>query len=60
MPHTNPFVVPVFLLLRADIAEVRGDLAATNERLARVEGTVAGALGRGFPERTAQAPEAEG
>ena len=38
---------------------MRGELSATNERLARVEGTVAGALGRGFPERMAQAPEAE-
>ena len=35
------------------------DLATTNERVARIEGTVAGALGRPFPERLAQAPEAE-
>ena len=38
-------------------AAVRGDLSATNERLARVEGTVAGVLARAFPERMAQAPE---
>ena len=38
---------------------VRGDLSATNERMARVEGTVAGVLARAFPERMAQAPEAE-
>ena len=37
---------------------LRGDLAATNERMARIEGTVAGALGRPFPERMAQAPGA--
>ena len=37
---------------------LRGDLATTNERVARIEGTVAGALGRPFPERLAQAPEA--
>ena len=36
---------------------VRGELPATNERLARVEGTVAGALGCAFPERMAQARE---
>ena len=40
-------------------AAVRGALSATNERLARVEGTVAGALGRAFPERMAQAPGPE-
>ena len=37
---------------------LRGDLATTNERVARIEGTVADALGRPFPERLAQAPEA--
>ena len=41
---------------------MRGDLSATNERLARVEGTVAGVLARAFPDRMApdrmaQAPE---
>ena len=42
--------------LKADIAALAGDLAATNERMARIEGTVAGALGRPFPERMAEAP----
>ena len=45
--------------LEAGQAAVRGDLSTTNERVARIEGTVAGALGRPFPERLAQAPEAE-
>lgn len=45
--------------LEAGQAEVRGELTAVNERMARVEGTVAGALGRPFPERMAQAPEPE-
>ena len=50
--------------LEAGQVAVRGDLSATNERLARVEGTVAGALARAFPERMApermaQAPEPE-
>ena len=31
------FVVPVFLLLRADIAEVRGEVAGNAERLTRIE-----------------------
>ena len=38
------------------IAALARDLAATNERMARIEGTVAGALGRPFPERMAEAP----
>ena len=108
MPHIDPFtglfaalagalaviLIPVFLLLRADIAGVRGEaagnaerptriengleairtsqagledgqtaargeLSATNELPACVEGTVAGALGRGFPEYMAQAPDLE-
>ena len=42
--------------LKADIAALAGDLSATNERMARIEGTVAGALGRPFPERMAEAP----
>ena len=42
--------------LKADIAALAGDLTATNERMARIEGTVAGALGRPFPERMAEAP----
>ena len=36
---------------------VHGDLAHTNERMARIEGTVAGALGRPFPERMTRAPD---
>ena len=42
--------------MQAAIAALSGDLAATNERMARIEGTVAGALGRPFPERMAEAP----
>ena len=42
--------------VEAGIVSLAGDLAATNERMARIEGTVAGALGRSFPERTAEAP----
>ena len=42
--------------VEAAIAALAGDLAATNERMARIEGTVAGALGRPFPERMAEAP----
>ena len=45
--------------LEAGQGALRGDLAATNERMARIEGTVAGALGRPFPERMAQAPGAD-
>ena len=45
--------------LEAGQGALRGDLAATNERMARIEGTVVGALGRPFPERMAQAPGAE-
>ena len=42
--------------VEAAIAELASGLAATNERMARIEGTVAGALGRPFPERMAEAP----
>ena len=42
--------------VEAGIASLAGGLAATNERMARIEGTVAGALGRPFPERMAEAP----
>ena len=62
MPKVNPFVglfVAVVAVLAAFAAPVVTLLIAQGERLARVEGTVAGALGRGFPERMAQAPEAE-
>ena len=45
--------------LRAELAAVRAGLAATNERVARIEGVVAGALGRLFPgnDRLAQPPD---
>ena len=80
-------LIPLFLMPRDDIAQVkgevadmravqseqgerlarpaagqgalRGDLAATDERMARIEGAAAGALGRSFPERMAQAPGVE-
>ena len=42
--------------VEAGIVSLAGDLAATNERMARIEGTVAGALGRPFPELMAEAP----
>ena len=42
--------------VEAGIVSLAGGLAATNERMARIEGTVAGALGRPFPERMAEAP----
>ena len=42
----------------ARLARVEAGLSVTNERMARIEGTVAGALGRPFPERMAQAPGA--
>ena len=46
--------------MQGAIAALSGDLAATNERMARIEGTVAGALGRPFPERMAEAPNNPG
>ena len=42
----------------ARLARVEAGLSVANERMARIEGTVAGALGRPFPERMAQAPGA--
>ena len=48
--------------LRAEMHAVRADLAHINERMARTEGAVAGALGRPFPElmtRPADAAAAE-
>ena len=48
--------------LRAELHAVRADLSHINERMARIEGTVAGALGRPFPElmtRPADAAAAE-
>ena len=38
--------------LRAEMHAARADLSRINERMARTEGTVAGALGRPFPELT--------
>ena len=38
--------------LRAELHAVRADLAQVNERMARIEGAVAGALERPFPELT--------
>ena len=46
--------------LEAAIAALARDVAATNERMARIEGTVAGALGRPFPERMAEGPDNPG
>ena len=45
--------------LEAGIAELRAGLAATNERVARIEGVVAAVLGRPFPEsdRSTQTPD---
>ncbi len=48
--------------LRAELHAARADLSRINERMARTEGTVAGALGRPFPElamRPADAAAAE-
>ena len=48
--------------LRAEMHAARADLSRINERMARTEGTVAGALGRPFPEpmtRPADAAAAE-
>ena len=69
MEKINPFVglfvaiaalnASMFVWLRTDIAEIREDVAGNSERLARIEGTVAGALGRPFPERMARAPDGE-
>ena len=50
--------IGMFVWLRADIAVVRAAQSEHGERLARIEGAVAGALGRPFPERPAQVPEA--
>ena len=46
--------------LEAAIATLARDVAALNERMARIEGTVAGALGRSFPERMAEGPDNPG
>ena len=44
--------------LRAEMHAARADLARINERMARTEGTVAGALGRPFPELTMRPADA--
>ena len=46
--------------LEAAIAALARDMAALNERMARIEGTVAGALGRPFPGRMAEGPDNPG
>ena len=46
--------------LEAAIAALARDMAALNERMARIEGAVAGALGRPFPERMAEGPDNPG
>ena len=40
--------------LEAGMEDLEAAIAALNERMARIEGTVAGALGRPFPERMAE------
>ena len=46
--------------LEAGQGVLRSDLTATNERMTRIEGTVAaGPIGRPFPERMAQVPGVE-
>ena len=44
--------------LRAEMHAARADLSRINERMARTEGTVAGALGRPFPELTTRPADA--
>ena len=44
--------------LRAELHAARADLSRINERMARTEGTVAGALGRPFPELTTRPADA--
>ncbi len=44
--------------LRAELHAARADLSRINERMARTEGTVAGALGRPFPELTMRPADA--
>ena len=43
--------------METGLLAVRGELAHTNERMARIEGAVAGALGRPFPELMTRAPD---
>ena len=44
--------------LDAEMHAARADLSRINERMARTEGTVAGALGRPFPELTMRPADA--
>ena len=44
--------------LDAELHAARADLSRINERMARTEGTVAGALGRPFPELTTRPADA--
>ena len=44
--------------LRAEMHAARADLSRINERMARTEGTVAGALGLPFPELTTRPADA--
>ena len=44
--------------LDAELHAARADLSRINERMARTEGTVAGALGRPFPELTMRPADA--
>ena len=44
--------------LRAELHAARADLSRINERMARTEGTVAGALGRPFPALTTRPADA--
>ena len=46
--------------LGARMDNLEAAIAALNERMARIEGTVAGALGRPFPERMAEGPDNPG
>ena len=43
--------------METGLLAVRGELAHTSERMARIEGAVAGALGRPFPELMTRAPD---
>ena len=43
--------------IEARMDDLEAAIAALNERMARIEGTVAGALGRPFPERMAEHPD---
>ena len=62
-PNIDPFVglfVAIATLMTAFFIPVFVILIDHGERMARIEGTVAGALGRPFPERMAEAPNTPG